>query len=138
MIDSTLQKTVPFINISELKVNYNNYTILDTRELNEYNVSHLKNAIHVGYNNFKIKNTIKTTSRDKPIIVYCSIGYRSEKVGEKLLKKGYTVYNLYGGIFNWNNKGNTVVNNSGVTTNRVHCFNKDWSKWLIKGEKVLK
>ena len=35
--------------------------ILDAREHKEYKVSHLKNAIFVGYNNFKLKNFTKIT-----------------------------------------------------------------------------
>jgi len=136
MIDSTLQKTVPFISAIELTSNYSNYTILDTRELNEYNTSHLDSAIHVGFTKFKIRETIKVISFEKPIVTYCTIGYRSEKIGEKLLKKGYTVYNLYGGIFEWKNNDNTVVNNSNIRTNKIHCFNENWSKWLLKGEKT--
>ena len=136
MIDSTLQKTVPFISSAKLKGNYNDYIILDSRELNEYKVSHLENAIWVGYNDFNIHNTSKKTPLNKPIVLYCTIGYRSEKIGEKLLKKGYQVYNLYGGIFEWKNNDNTVVNNSKNNTNQVHCFNKNWSKWLTNGEKI--
>ena len=136
MIDDTLQKTVPFISSTDLKNNYNKYTILDSRELNEFKVSHLENSIWVGYDDFNIHNTIKKMKPNKPIVVYCSIGYRSEKIGEKLLKKGYTVYNMYGGIFDWKNNNNKVVNNSGGTTNQVHCFNENWSKWLTKGEKI--
>lgn len=136
MIDSTLQKTIPFISISELKENYNNYTILDTRELNEYNISHLEDAIHVGYSQFRIRKKLKVIATEKPIVVYCSIGYRSEKIGEKILQKGYTVYNLYGGIFDWKNNDHKVIDSTNTVTNRVHCFNENWGKWLLKGDKV--
>jgi len=136
MIDNTLQKTVPFISSTDLKNNYNKYTILDSRELKEYKVSHLENSIWIGYDDFNIHNITKKIKAYKPIVIYCSIGYRSEKIGEKLLKKGYIVYNLYGGIFDWKNNNNTVVNNSNNNTNQVHCFNEDWSKWLTKGEKI--
>ena len=136
MIGNTLQKTVPFISSTDLKNNYNKYTILDSRELKEFKVSHLENSIWVGYDDFNIHNTIKKIKADKPIVIYCSIGYRSEKIGEKLLQKGYTVYNLYGGIFDWKNKENTVVDNSEVNTNKVHCYNKEWSKWLFIGDKI--
>lgn len=136
MIGNTLQKTVPFISSTDLKNNYNKYTILDSRELKEFKVSHLENSIWVGYDDFNIHNTIKKIKVDKPIVVYCSIGYRSEKIGEKLLHKGYTVYNLYGGIFDWKNKKNTVVNDSETNTNKVHCYNKEWSKWLFIGDKI--
>ena len=62
--------------------------LLDAREREEYDVSHLPNAVFVGYNNFE-KKTLTDVPKDKPIVVYCSIGYRSEKIGEKLQKMGY-------------------------------------------------
>jgi len=136
MIGITLGKTVPFISSTELKRNYQEYTILDSRELNEYQVSHLENSIWVGYDDFNIHTTLKKLTPNKPVIIYCSIGYRSEKIGEKLLKKGYVVYNLYGGIFEWKNNDNTVVDHLEISTNQVHCFNQEWGKWLLKGEKV--
>jgi 3-mercaptopyruvate sulfurtransferase SseA len=69
--------------------------------------------------------------------VYCSVGYRSERVGEKLQKLGYqNVYNIYGGIFEWKNEGMQVVNRQNQPTDSVHTYNKNWSKWLLKGVKV--
>ena len=79
-----------------------------------------------------------TPNKNKTIVVYCSIGYRSEKIAEKLRRKGYTVFNLYGGIFDWKNKGNTVVDSLGNTTEKVHAYNEAWSKWLFNGQKVYK
>ena len=136
MIDNTLDKTVPFIKAKELRENNQNYTILDIRELKEYNVSHIKNAISISFNGFNIKMIKHKIDENTPIVVYCSIGYRSEKVGEKLLNEGFTVYNLYGGIFNWKNSNNPVVDNNEIATQKVHCFNQEWSKWLLKGEKI--
>ena len=136
MIDNTLDKTVPFIKAKELRENNQNYTILDIRELKEYNVSHIKNAISTSFNYFNIKMIKHKIDKNTPIVVYCSIGYRSEKVGEKLLNEGFTVYNLYGGIFNWKNSNNPVVDNNEIATQKVHCFNQEWSKWLLKGEKI--
>ena len=136
MINNTLDKTVPFIKAKELRENNQNYTILDIRELKEYNVSHIKNAISISFNDFNIKMIKHKIDKNTPIVVYCSIGYRSEKVGEKLLNEGFTVYNLYGGIFNWKNSNNPVVNNNEIATQKVHCFNQEWSKWLLKGEKI--
>jgi rhodanese-related sulfurtransferase len=136
MIDNTLDKTVPFIKAKEVRENNQNYTILDIRELKEYNVSHIKNAISISFNDFNIKMIKHKIDKNTPIVVYCSIGYRSEKVGEKLLNEGFTVYNLYGGIFNWKNSNNPVVDNNEIATQKVHCFNQEWSKWLLKGEKI--
>ncbi len=136
MVDNTLQKTVPFISSTDLKNNYNKYIILDSRELNEFKVSHLENSIWVGYDDFDIHNTIKKIKSNKPIVVYCSIGYRSEKIGEKLLEKGHLVYNLYGGIFDWKNNDYTIINSESEATEKVHCYNKEWSKWLENGVKI--
>lgn len=107
---------------------------LDARETIEFNISHIQGAIHIGYNKFN-PNTLLKTVKDKNvfIIVYCSIGVRSEKIGEKLLKLGYTnVYNLYGGIFEWKNTGYKVIDNLGRETEIVHPFSKEWSKYLKK------
>ena len=136
MVDTTIQKTVPLISVAELKAKYNDFVILDSREKKEFQTSHLKNATCVGYNNFKLKKTIQQLDKSKPIVVYCSIGYRSEKIAEKLQQKGFKVYNLYGGIFDWKNKDNTVLNQQEQPTEKVHTYNEDWSQWLVKGEKI--
>ena len=75
--------------------------------------------------------------KDASIVIYCSVGVRSEKIGEKLIAAGYTnVKNLYGSIFEWVNEGNAVYNMNGKATNRVHAYSKTWGIWLKKGVKV--
>ena len=113
-----------------------NAIVLDTRELKEYNTSHIKGALYVGYDNF-VMQKVNAIKKDRRIYVYCSVGYRSEKIGEQLKKSGYNqVYNLYGGIFNWKNSGFPVVNNSNEKVNLIHGYNKDWSKWIYKNDSV--
>jgi len=134
----TLNKeSVPYIQISEA-VEKDSVVFLDTREIGEFEVSHLKNAVWVGYDKFDpqiVKDSIPNTNT--PIVVYCSIGVRSEDIGEKLQKLGYTdIQNLYGGIFKWKNMGNPVFDSIGNETEKVHAFNKLWGKLLTKGEKV--
>jgi rhodanese-related sulfurtransferase len=131
------KKSVPYIKVDELKSN-SALVYLDAREPKEFNVSHIKNAIPIGFDHFKIQN-VTSTVKDKnaTIVVYCSIGVRSEKIAEKLLESGYkNVYNLYGGIFEYKNTGGKVVNNQNKETDSVHAFNKEWSVYLTKGIKV--
>lgn len=142
-LDSLLQKenkeSVPYITVSEL-LQKENIVLLDSREKVEYETSHIENAICVGYDKFKIKKIKKVLPKDKnaPIVVYCSLGIRSEDVGEKLQKAGYkNVYNLYGGIFEWKNQDQSVVDNKGEATENIHTFNEDWSIWLKKGVKIF-
>ncbi len=129
---------IPYISVEELAMPKTKAIILDSRETREYEVSHLKDAICVGYDNFNIDSIQKLyPHKDEKIVVYCSLGIRSETIGEKLKKAGYTnVFNLYGGIFEWKNKGFPVLDPEGKATEKIHTFNKDWSKWLEKGEKI--
>lgn len=131
-------KQVPYISAEQLAMPKTNPVILDARAFNEYNVSHLKNAIFVGYDSFEL-STIENQIPDKNqnIVVYCSLGIRSEVIASKLKKAGYTnVKNLYGGIFEWKNKGFSVFNSQGKETDSIHAFSKDWSKWLNNGIKT--
>lgn len=137
VLDKSNKHSVPYITVEQLKSTEKAY-ILDARETKEYEVSHLKNSIHIGYDHFNIKK-INSTLKNKndQIIVYCSIGIRSEDIGEKLLKAGYkNVHNLYGGIFEWKNKGEKVVDKNNKETENIHTFNKEWSNYLKKGNKV--
>ncbi|MGB0880150.1 MAG: rhodanese-like domain-containing protein [Polaribacter sp.] len=131
-------KNIPYISVEELAMPKTKAILLDAREEKEFKVSHIKDAICVGYNNFKIKKTLKKLpNKNAKIVVYCSLGIRSEAIAHKLIQKGYTnVYNLYGGIFEWKNNNFTVLDIKGNKTEKVHTFNKSWSKWLRKGEKV--
>ena len=43
---------------------------------------------------------------------------------------------MYGGIFEWKNKGFKVFDSEEKETENVHAFSKEWSKWLKKGVKV--
>ncbi len=122
--------SVPLMSVSELNNSKEDIHIFDTRELSEYNVSHIKGAQYLGYDHFDPK-LLADTPKDAVIVLYCSVGYRSEKIGEKLQKMGYKkVYNLYGSIFEWVNQGYPVVNKEGNVVSTIHTYNKNWSKWV--------
>lgn len=140
-LDRTLKKfnkeTVPYGYTKDITLT-DGVLLLDTRKKEEYEVSHLKNAIWVGYKEFD-EDLVRSQIPDKeaPILVYCSIGVRSENIGEKLMDMGYlNVKNLYGGIFDWKNKDNPVYNGNNQETDSVHAFSKHWGKLLTKGIKV--
>lgn len=132
------KNTVPYISVEELAMPKTKAVIIDAREQKEFETSHLKDAICVGYDFFNI-DSIQHQFPDKneKIVVYCSLGIRSETIATKLKKAGYkNVFNLYGGIFEWKNKDFSVYNSEGKETENVHTFSKEWSQWLTKGEKV--
>jgi len=88
VLEKLNKKSVPYISVNELQ-SKENFVLLDAREIKEFNVSHIENAINVGFDKFDSKK-VTTILKDKnaTIVVYCSIGVRSEKIGEKLLKLG--------------------------------------------------
>ncbi|MDC0257553.1 rhodanese-like domain-containing protein [Crocinitomicaceae bacterium] len=128
----------PTISISDAKakIGQSNVYFLDTREKEEFNVSHIKTALQVGYDDFSLSSVSKLP-KDAEIIVYCSIGARSQTIGQKLIEDGFTnVKNLYGGMFHWANNSYPMRDNSGEKTTTIHGYSEDWGKWVYRGTVV--
>ena len=69
----------------------------DLLQTEEYDVTDNGTVYEI---NEDFKNII--INKNKPIIIYCSSGYRSKSAYKKLKNMGYTeVYNLYGGLENY-------------------------------------
>jgi len=129
--------TVEYITVASLDT-LNTPMLLDARELEEFEVSHLDHALWVGYTDFNVE-TVQEMVPDKttPLVVYCSLGVRSEEIGKQLKKAGYTnVKNLYGGIFEWKNQGRPVYDQDQQQTEKVHAFSKYWGRFLTNAHKV--
>jgi len=133
-VSNIIRFSVPVIGVEELKSMQDEVLILDARKKEEYEISHIEGAKHFGFRQLEM-NVLEDVPKDQPIVLYCSIGYRSEKVGEKLQKMGFTnVHNLYGSIFEWINQGETVLDKDEKPTTKVHTYNKKWSKWVEDGK----
>lgn len=125
-----LSFSVPTMDVVDAYAGANGILFLDSRETEEYNTSHIPGARHVGYDDFEI-DSMKDVDKNQKIVVYCSVGYRSEKIGEKLKKAGFkNVYNLYGSLFEWANCGYQLHNQHNVATDSIHTYNRKWSKWV--------
>jgi rhodanese-related sulfurtransferase len=109
---------------------------LDTRSKSEFEVSHIPNALYIDYDNFKLAS-LDSIDRSKEIIVYCSIGVRSQDIGKQLKENGFTnVKNLYGGIFLWADQGRAMKNSNNDETTKVHGYNFFWGRWVKNAEVV--
>lgn len=103
--------------------------LLDAREPVEYAVSHLPGARNLGYDDANY-DVIEGVDRSRPVVVYCTIGYRSERMAEELRSRGFRrVYNLYGSIYAWALAGYPLVDQSGPT-HRIHTYNKKWGTYF--------
>ena len=135
MINALLEHNVKEIGIEKARV-LSDAVFLDAREKKEFNVSHIKNATWVGYDDFDLKR-VQQFDKNTNIVVYCSVGYRSEKITQKLQKNGFkNCSNLIGGIFDWSNNDYPLFDNSGKQTLNVHAFDKTWGVWLNTSHKV--
>lgn len=111
---------------------------LDAREKEEYAVSHLPGALHLGYGKLDL-GVLNDVDKNKPIVVYCTVGYRSERAAKKLRKAGFSqVYNLYGSLYAWKLAGFTLEDEAGLPTDRLHTYSKKWGSFVPEdiGEKV--
>lgn len=134
LLGGIYEKDFPLVYIDQEEI-LGNAVLLDTREKEEFEVSHIKGARWVGYETFSLAS-VKDIPKSEPIVVYCSVGARSQDIGKKLKAAGYkNVYNLYGGIFHWVNENQPVFSGQ-KSTNRIHTYNRVWSIWVNKGEKV--
>ena len=133
-------KKVPYIAVTELKnlQQKNKVVILDSRELVEFKVSHIEGAILVGYDHFRLSSLPDNVDKKTPIVVYCTLGVRSEVIANQLIENGYTdVKNLYGGISEWKNKDYIVIDSIQRMTENIHVYSKKWGKWLTKGNPIF-
>ena len=73
-----------------------------------------------------------------PVVCYCSVGYRSSDVAQKLYRSAKSegqvgelqVHNLEGGIFQWACDGREMVDNAGERAVVVHPYTAFWGNLL--------
>ena len=103
--------------------------LLDVRAPEEYAVSHLPGARRADPE-ARAGQLDLGVGRDQPIVTYCSVGYRSSALAERLRQAGYTqVQNLAGSIFQWANE-DRPLERDGKPATLVHPYNSFWSGML--------
>ena len=101
--------------------------LLDVRTKAEFEVSHIHGAQRVepGSEAGALK-----LARGKPIVTYCSVGYRSGAFAKTLQEAGYqNVRNMSGSIFQWANEGRPLEHD-GRPVEKVHPYNSVWGRLL--------
>lgn len=96
--------------------------VIDVRTSYETNVSKIPGAItKVEFENLNVGSNV-------PCVVYCTIGWRSGKFAQELLRKGYErVYNLKGSILSWTHHPDCqLVDKYGSKTDQVHVYGSPW------------
>jgi rhodanese-related sulfurtransferase len=110
--------------------------LLDARDDEEYKVSHIQNAQRAPTEEEALA-ILKNSNKDRLIVIYCSVGYRSSSLAHKLISRGYTnVHNLEGSIFKWANEGQPVYCGK-EKVQMVHPHNNKWGNLLKKEHRSI-
>ena len=93
------------------------FVVVDVRSEKEFDVSVIPGAIT------KPQFEKDAASyRDKLVICYCTVGWRSGIYAKQMADKGFEVKNYKGSILAWVNAGLPLVTLDGQPTNRVHTY----------------
>ena len=99
-------KTVSVDEFSKLIANREGIQLLDVRTQDEYNEGHIAGAKLIDVNDsLFLEKATSQLSKKKPVAVYCRSGRRSAKAANAMVKAGYQVINLDGGILAWQDAG---------------------------------
>lgn len=86
--------------------------VIDVRSAQEFSQARLENAILLSIHQPEpvYLKQLKALPRDKPYLLYCTVGTRSKKVAEDMERLGFTqVYNLTKGIMEWYNQRYKII-----------------------------
>ena len=73
--------------------------VVDVRSKGEYDEGHIDRAQNIDFNDFENNLTILDDYKEKPVLLYCKTGNRSEKAAKILQKHGFKkVYNATDGV----------------------------------------
>lgn len=95
---------------TELK-NTPDAVLVDVRTHSEFASGHLQNAKNIDWNGDAFETEIAQLDKEKPVLVYCQSGRRSDAAAEKMREMGFkNVLELDGGIAGWRSAGMPVAN----------------------------
>ncbi len=77
--------------------------LLDVRQPFEYQSEHIQGAVLIPLT--ELGQRVNELPKDREILVVCRSGHRSMVATRQLLKAGFKVENIYGGMLAWDNAG---------------------------------
>ncbi len=89
------------------------FQILDVREPNEWDAGHIEEAVHIPLADVMAGQDEGRLDRDRPILVVCKVGSRSELAALMLQARGFQAENLEGGTEAWLAAGLPLIASDG-------------------------
>ncbi len=95
--------------LRELQSQNTEFTLVDVREQNEWNLGHIPGAVYIGRGVLE-SNVEQQIPREAQVVLYCQSGNRSALAGSTMQQLGYTnVTSLAGGWRDWVGSGGEVA-----------------------------
>lgn len=136
---------VPVLTVPELRTWQADATrakplLIDVRSAAEFAVSHLPGAVWAKDEAQVIALAAQASAQPAQVVLYCSVGYRSARIAEKILEMPMErafpagprkMLNLEGSLFEWANAGYPLVKGA-ATVQHAHPFDAKWGGLLEK------
>jgi rhodanese-related sulfurtransferase len=90
-------------------INREHAVIIDIRAQDNYRQGHIIDAISIPESDLIAQKKKLERYKQKPIIFICNNGTASQKVAALLLKEGYNIYLLAGGMRAWREAGLPII-----------------------------
>ena len=114
---------VPYITPAQLekRLQAGSAVLIDVRPQAERRVSMIPDAATIAQ-----LQKQRDAWRDKTLVFYCTIGFRSGKQAEDYRQQGFETMNLKGGILAWLHAGKAVRDADGPVK-KVHVYGEPWN-----------
>lgn len=101
---AAIQRNLSSSEAKQLLLKNRNVFLLDCRTPDEFRQARLAGAVLIPIN--EIERRLGEVPKNRPVLVYCAVGSRSNLVAGFLANKGYgEVYNMTDGIVGWYRNG---------------------------------
>ncbi|MEU2052311.1 rhodanese-like domain-containing protein [Streptomyces bungoensis] len=87
--------------------------LLDVREQREWDAGHAPGAVYAPLSGLVAGVALPDEARDRPLVVICRSGQRSQQAAELLTARGAQVVDVKGGMRAWAAAGYPVVDDRG-------------------------
>lgn len=90
-------------------INRNNAVVIDIRANDLFSKGHIIDAVSMSTQDMQDTPKKLEKYRARALIIVCQTGVESQKTAALLMKQGYNVYALSGGVRAWNEAGMPLV-----------------------------
>jgi rhodanese-related sulfurtransferase len=77
--------------------------LVDVREPYEREAGHIEGSRHIEL--VHLSSAAQSIDRERPVVVYCRAGSRSEMAAQALRGAGFQAYSMVGGLLRWAHEG---------------------------------